>query len=242
VPSPVWQAATPGQPGMAGHVNQLLVTHPAVYVWAGALQAAQQTAGPGGAASNGTYLAQAFTTGSGQVTTGAVVVTAGFTGSPAPWGFSLQAGSGSFPSGTPLASAWLPPEFASASPGPVTLLLPASGLAASTQYWIVAAPQGTSSAYFTWAKSNQSSGAATSADGVTWAAQGYGLMFQVRDGAPAGLLTGITEDGGARSTVFLYAGGMVGAVLEFTAGQTAAGYAASARAASYSGPLLTGVA
>jgi hypothetical protein len=136
----------------------------------------------------------------------------------------------------------VPPGFAGTSAGAVTVLLPAAGLAASTQYWIAAAAQGDTSDHFTWAKSNQSSGAATSPDGVTWTAQSYGLLYKVYDGSLLPPLTGIYEDGGARTTVYLYSGGLVAGIKEFTVGQTASGYAASARALSYSDGQLTGAA
>lgn len=242
MPSPTWQAATTGQPGLAGAVNQLLTTHAVTYVYAGALAASQSTGSPGGAASNGLYVAQSFTTGSAQTTAGYVTVTVSFTGSPAPWGFSLQAGSAGAPSGTALASAWLPSDFTGATAEGVTVLLPATGLTSSSQYWIVAAAQGDSPDFFSWSKSNQTTGAATSPDGVTWTAQTYGLLYQVYDGTQQGVLTGIYEDGGARSTVYLYSGGLVAGIQEFTVGQTPAGYAASARSLTYSGGLLAKVA
>lgn len=228
---------------MAGHVNQLLTTHQVSYVYAGALASQQATAGVGSVATNGLYVAQAFTTASAQTTVGYIVLTVSFTGSPTPLGVSLQATSGSGPSGTALASAWLPSDFASSSPGAVTVLLPVTGLASSTQYWVVAAATGDGSDFFSWSKSNQSSGAATSPDGVSWTGQSYGLLFQVWDGTTAGGLTGVYEDSGARTTVYSYTGGgLVSRVQEFTLGQTASGYSASARTLSYSGSLMAGAA
>lgn len=242
MPSPTWQAPVSGQPGLAGAVNQLLTTHPATFVYAGVLAASETTGAPGTVASNGTWIGQSFTAGASQTTTGYVVLTVSFTGSPDPWEFSLQAGSSGVPSGTALASAWLPPAFTPASPGPVTVLLPASGLTSGAQYWIVAAAQGDANDCFTLSKSNQTSGAATSTDGTTWTAASYGLLYEVYDGSTNGNLTGIWEDSGARTTVFAYTGGLVTQVQEFTAGQTATGYAASSRTLSYSGGLLTGAA
>lgn len=232
----------PGQPGLAGQVNQFLTTHPATFVYQGVLQASETTGAPGTVASNGTWVAQSFAAGSSQVTTGHVVLTVSFAGSPDPWGISLQAGSSGVPSGTALASAWLPPAFTLASPGPVTVLLPATGLTPGAQYWIVAAAQGDASDYYAWSKSSQASGAATSADGTSWTAATYGLLYEVYDGSTSGYLTGIYEDSGARTTVYAYSGGLVSQVQEFTVGQTAAGYAVSSRALSYSGGLLTGAA
>lgn len=239
--SPVWLAATSGQPGQAGQVNQFLTTHPSTFVYQGALRTSSSTAGTGSVNSNGLYVAQSFTTASTQTTTGYVVLIMAATGSPAPWQVTLQQGSAGVPSGTALAAAQLGPAGIAGPSSSVTILLPASGLAASTQYWIVTEAAGDSSDYFSWFKSSSTSGAATSADGVTWTAASYGLLYQVYDGSPVGSLVGIYEDGGARSTVLSYSSGLVAGIAEITAGQ-AGGYAASERTLSYSGGQLTGIA
>lgn len=240
--APTWLAPTSGSSALAGSVTQLLATHAITYVWTGTEQANQSTAGSGGVNSNGLYMAQSFATAAGQTTTGYVVVTAAFTGSPSPWTLSIQASSAGAPSGTALASAAVPKEFLSGSASTQPVMLPVTGLTASTTYWIVAQAVGDVSDYFTWSKSNQVSGASTSANGTTWTAQAYGLLYQVWDQAAIQPLAGTWEDSGARWTALTYTAGQVTHLEEYTAGQTAAGYTASSRTLSYSSGLLTGVA
>lgn len=235
---PVWQAPVAGRPGLAGHVNQLLGTHPAQFLYAGTLQASA-TGGTGTVASDTSWLAQHFTTGSAQTAVGYVTFAGTVTGSPVPWTISLQADGGGMPSGTPLASVSVPSQFAAAT---VTALLPCA-VAAGTQYWIVAELTGDSTDYFTWAKSSAATGAMTAPDGATWTAAAYGLRFAVFDQALTGPPVGIVEDGGARFTVLTWtASAGPATVQEFTSGQTAAGYAESSRTLSYSGTVPTGAA
>lgn len=240
--TPTWLAATSGSPAKAGQVNQFLVAHQAQYVYAGAEQSSQGTAGSGGVNSNSLWIAQKFTAAAGQTTTGYVVLKLAVTGSPAAWTISLQADNGSgAPSGTPLVTTQIPKELVSAGSS-VTVLLPAAGLTAGAVYWVVAQAVGDSSDFFTWDKSNQTSGASTSPNGTTWTAQSYGLLFQVWDGTVTGALAGMFEDAGARWTLFSYASGLLSGVAEWTAGQTPAGYAWSSRSLTYSSGFLTGVA
>lgn len=240
--TPSWQAATTGQQGLAGHVNQVLVSHAVTAVYQGEAQASA-AAGSGSVSSNGSWLAQSFTTAAGQTAVGRVTVTCLVTGSPAPWTLSIQADSGSSsPSGTALASTAVPAEFAGVSLAAVSVMLPVSGLSAATPYWLVAEAAGDASDYFGWGKSAASSGASTSPDGVTWTAQAYGLAFATWDQSAVPPLAGTWEDSGARWTYLAYSSGVLSEVGEYTAGQTAAGYAVSTRAVSYSGNLLTGVA
>jgi hypothetical protein len=240
---PTWQAATAGLSALAGHVNQLLVSHAITYVWTGTQQAAQSTAGSGGTSSNSLWIAQSFATAAGQTTTGYVVVTASVTGSPAPWTFSIQANSSGAPSGTALTSAAVPKEFLTGSPAAQAVMLPVTGLTASTTYWIVAQAVGGVSDFFTWSKSNQTSGASTSSNGTTWAAQTYGLLYKVFDETPVMPLAGTWEDSGARWAALASNGsGQLTGIEEYTAGQAANGYAASARTLTYVNGLLTGVA
>jgi hypothetical protein len=241
VPAPAWSAATAGFSGLAGQVNQFLTTHAATCVYTGNQTAAQATAGAGGVNSNGLWIAQSFATAAGQTTTGYVVVTADFTGTPGPWTVSIQASSAGAPSGTPLVSAVVPKEFLSGSPAAQPVMLPVTGLTASATYWIVAQAAGDVSNYFTWSKSNQVSGASTSPAGSVWTAQAYGLLYKVFDGNPVQPLAGTWEDSGARWTVLSYTAGQLTMIEEYTAGQAANGYTASARTLSYNGGTLTGV-
>ena len=234
----MWQAPVQGGQALAGHVNQLLGTHPTTFLYEGTLQASVTT-GSTGVASNGLWLAQSFTTGASQAAVGYVTFPAGVTGSPAPWTISVQADAGGMPSGTPLASVQFPKELAASQ---VTALLPCA-VTASAQYWIVAQAAGDSGDYYSWGKSSASSGCVTAPDGRTWTAQTFGLRYSVYDQSPSGPLIGIVEDSGARCTLLGW-GGSAGptAIQEFTMGQTSTGYAESSRVLSYSGGLLTGIA
>ena len=223
-------------------MNQFLTSHSAAFVQAGTRQAAQTTAGSGFASSPNLWIAQSFTTSAGQTATGYVVLTASVAGTPVPWSISIEASSSGTPSGAPLASTPVPYQFVPATSGLVTVILPVSGLTASTTYWLVAAAAGDVSDYFEWYKSSATSGAATSVDGSSWSPQAFGMLYQVYDNSLTPPWTGIWEDGGARWTSYGYSSGRVSAVSEFTSGQTPAGYVASVRSLSYSGSLLTGVA
>jgi hypothetical protein len=241
--APVWLGATTGFSGQAGQVNQFLAAHQVTYVYAGVQKAAQNTAGSGGLTSASHWLAQSFTTAAGQTAAGYVAVNAWFSGAPAvTWNFSIQASVLSAPSGTPLVSASVPKEFLALTAGQLNVMLPVTGLTASTGYWIVAAQAGGGSDWFAWGKSNQVSGCSTSPDGVTWTAQGEGLLYQVYDQTPALPLTGTWEDSGARWTALSYTSGLATGLREYTAGQSADGYTAANRTLSYSSGLLTGVA
>lgn len=239
--APAWLAATAGQQAVAGQVNQFLASHATAYVYQGAEQASA-AAGSGSVSSDGLWIAQAFTTGSSQTAAGRILVTAAVTGSPVPWALSVQATSGSAPSGTALASVQVPAEFMSGTAASVQVILPVSGLAASTGYWLVAEAAGDASDYFSWSKSAAASGASTSPDGTTWTAQPYGLAYAVYDQSAILPLAGTWEDSGARWMSLASTGGQVTGISEFTAGQTAAGYTASVRALSYSSGVLAGVA
>lgn len=246
---PTWQAATSGQPANAGHVNQLLGTHASTLLYAGVQTAAQTTAGTGGVSSNGLYIAQSFTTASTQTAVGYVeaqILSVGGATSGSQLGpatLSLYANSAGAPTGSPLVSVTAPVEYVLNAPLWITLPLPATGLAGATTYWLVLAAAGNATYYYQWNKSNQTSGASTSPNGVTWTAQAYGLLYQVYDQTPTGLLTCTWEDAGARWTWNGYGTtNLITQYAEYTAGQTTAGYLQSFRTLSYTNGLLTGVA
>lgn len=223
-------------------MNQFLAAHAVTYLYQGSQKAAQITSAAGTQASNGLYIAESFTTASGQTVTGYVMVYAAVTGSPAPWVISLQADNSGAPSGTVLSSSAVPKEFVTGIGGWVSVPLPATGLSAITRYWIVAAAVGDSGDKFTWQKSNQSSGCSTSTNGSTWTAQAFGLMYQVFDQTATLPLAGTWEDSGARWTWLSYSSGLITGTQEYTQGQIANGYTAAQRTLSYSSGLLTGVA
>lgn len=246
--TPTWQAATSGQPALAGHVNQLLGSHATTYLYTGVQTAAQTTAGTGTVGTNGTYIAQSFTTAAGQTSIGYVIARISSGGATSgsqlgPTTLSLYANSAGAPTGSPLASVTMTAEYVAAAPSFVTYPLPVTGLTASTTYWLVLAPAGNATYSYLWWKSNQTSGASTSTNGTTWTAQTYGLLYQVYDQTATGLLTCTWEDTGARWTWSGYGTtNLLTQYAEYTGGQTTAGYLQSFRTLSYTNGLLTGVA
>jgi hypothetical protein len=244
--TPTWQAATTGQAPLAAHVNQYLGTHTMQVLYTGTQRAAQSTAGSGTVTTNGTYLAQSFTTALGQTAIGYVVIQLAANTSTganlAPTTVSIQANSSGAPSGTALVSATVTAEYVFNGPTLIVVPTPVGGLTASTTYWIVVAAAGNATYSYNWAKSNQTSGASTSANGTSWTAQTYGFIFQVYDQAVTGQQTATWEDAGARWTwTGRSATGLVNAYAAYTAGQTPAGYLQSYRAFTTSNGLLTAV-
>lgn len=235
---PTWLGATANQPAQAGQANQFLGAHPNTFLYAAAVQAQANTAGTGSQGSSASWLAQSFTTAVGQTQIGRVVLQLAVTGSPAPVTISIYASSGGLPTGAALVSTALPAEFVAASAGAVSIPLPLT-VTASTQYWIVMSEIGSGGAQYSWSKNNVGSGAATSANGTTWAAAAYGLMYQVYDQTASGLLTHTWEDSGARWTWLGYnASNQLTALREYTVAQ-ASGYVQANRALTYSGNQLT---
>ena len=238
---PSWLGATAGQPAQAGQANQFLGAHPATYLYAAALQVQANTAGSGSQGTSTQWLAQSFTTAAAQTAVGRVVLQLAVTGSPSPGTVSIYASSGGLPTGSPLVSTALPKEFVGGSAAAVSIPLPLT-VTASTQYWIVVSEVGSAGNLFSWSQNNVGSGAATSTNGTSWTAAAYGLMYQVYDQSASGLLTHTWEDAGARWTSLGYNGtSQLTALKEYTAAQSS-GYLQSARALTYSGSLLTGIA
>lgn len=252
--TPTWQAATSGQPALAGHVNQFLGTHGSTILYDAVQQAGNTTTGSTSTNSNGIYIAQSFTTGASQTAIGYIIApidspTTSSGSVLAPTTLSLYANSAGAPTGSALVSVTVTAEYAYIAGGSggsdtrVVFPLPITGLTANTQYWLVLAPAGNSTNHFTWFQSTAGSGASTSTNGTTWTTQAYGLRYQVFDQTASGLLKCIWDDAGARwlaftrnsvSNIQLYP--------EYTAGQTTAGYVQSVRNLSYTNGLLTGVA
>lgn len=236
---PAWQGAGSGQPLLAAQANQFLVTHTSTEIYTGAVFSSQSTAGSGAVDGNGLWIAQSFTPATAQ-SAGRVVLTLAVTGSPAAVSVSIQSDNAGAPSGSALVTAVLPREFVPASAGAVSVPLPCA-LAASTPYWVVLAAAGDVSDFYAWSKSNQVSGASTSTDGVTWSAQGYGLLYSLSNQAIVQPLVHTWEDGGARWTTRAYAAsGALSSLEEYTAAQ-AGGYVASARTFGYGNGLLVSV-
>lgn len=237
---PSWLGATSGQSAQAGQVNQFLGAHAVTYLYTATQKAAQSTAGSGAVNSNSLWIAQSFATAVGQTAVGRVVLTLAVTGSPAPLTVGLYATSAGAPTGSALVSTAVPKEFLTGSATALSIPLPAT-VSASTTYWIVTTAVGDPSDLYSWSKSNQTSGASTSANGTTWSAQTYGLLYQVYDQTASGSLTHSFEDSGARWTGLTYNGfNQVTKLQEYTVAQ-ASGYVESSRTLSYSGASLTGV-
>jgi hypothetical protein len=237
---PAWLGATAGSPAQAGQVNQFLGAHPATVLYAAVQQAAQNTAGSGAQNSNGTWIAQSFTTGAAQTALGRVVLTLADTGSPAPLTVSLYANSGGNPTGAALVSTSVPKEFLTGSAAALSIPLPAT-VTALTTYWIVTTAVGSVGNLYSWSKSNQVTGCSTSSNGTSWTAQAFGLLYQVYDQTGSGNLTHTWEDSGARWTGLTYTSNQISGLVEYTAAQ-ASGYIESNRALTYSSGQLVGVA
>jgi hypothetical protein len=249
--TPTWSAATTGSTPQAGHINQLLGTHATTLLYTGTQTAAQTTAAGTATNSNSLYIAQSFATTGGQTQVGYVqlyldsaVASGGNLGTIT---VSLYANSAGAPTGSPIVTTTATTEYVNAISGAstttfVTYPLPAT-VSPSTTYWIVTAPAGNGSFFYTWKRSTQVSGASTSSNGTSWTAQAYGMVFKVFDQTAANPLVATWEDAGARWTWrSTNTSGQIAQYAEYTAGQTAAGYLQSFRTLSYTNGLLTGVA
>lgn len=237
--TPAWLAATAGQPAKASQVNQFLGAHATTYLYQGVLGDFRNVSGSGAINANGIYLAQKFTTGSGQTTVGYVecdISGGGPAGSQMT--LSIYASSGGAPTGSPLVSVTASVDYVAFAPTFVTFPLPITGLTPSTVYFLVISPCGTN---FPWFLSNQTSGAYTSSNGTTWTAQTYGMLFFIFDQTATGPLTCTWEDSGARWTWINWSGTLLHQLSEYTAAQNS-GYLQSDRTLNYSGWTLNGVA
>lgn len=238
---PIWLGATAGQATQAGQISQFLGAHAATYLYAGTLHAQANTAGSGSSGSNGQWLAQSFTTASGQTQVGRVVLTLALAGSPAPTTIGIYASSGGLPTGSALASTPLPKEFVPGTATAISIPVPCT-VTALTQYWIIMSAAGSSGNQYSWSLNNVGSGAAISTNGTTYTSQAFGLMYQMFDQTVTGNLTHIWEDAGARWTYAGYnSSNQITKLEEYTVGQ-ASGYIEANRTLTYSGSSLIGVA
>lgn len=246
--TPTWSGATAGNRALAGQINQFLGTHATTYIYTGTSIAAQLTTGAGSTASDNLYVAQSFTTGT-NTAIGRVILAVAITGTPNPLTLSVQANNSGAPSGTPLVVTIIPPSLYSGSATSVSIPLPVTGLTASTTYWIVANAVGDVSDFFSFSRSNQTSGASTSPTGVTWTAQTYGLIYSVFNQGMNLPLTHTWEDSNARWTgLTSNANGTIATITECTTAQlsgTTPQYVYSKRTLSYTAttpPRVTGIA
>lgn len=249
-----WLGATSGQPPKAAQINQFLGVHAETNLYAAVQKSSSTTLTATATTSNGTYIAQSFTTAAGQTAIGYVIISFN---SPIASGtnlgtatLSLYANSAGAPTGSALISTTLTAEYAfDASSGGgggstafVIYPLPITGLTASTTYWLVTAPAGTSGNHYHWYQTTAGSGASTSTNGTSWTAQTYGLGYQVFDQTASGMLTATWEDSGNRWTAYTYnTSGTIATLGEYTIAQNS-GYVQGFRTFTYSNGQLTKVA
>jgi hypothetical protein len=250
VNTPVWQAPSAGFAGNAGHVNQFLGSHAARVVYNGGTVTTQQATGSANyVSSQGTFMSQTFTVPGGQTAIGSINLQINAVGgSPTlplipQLTVGLYASSSGLPTGSAIVSATLQSTYIYSAPFWVNVALPLSPVTSGSIYAIVLSSAGTASHYYAVQRSNQTSGAATSPDGVTWTPQAYGFMYQVLDqsGSASGPVQTIYEDNGARVVQFFYnTNGTISKVVETTLSQSSSAPLISTRNLSYVTGLLTG--
>lgn len=237
-----WLGATSGQPPLAQQPNSYLGIHATKYIYAGNQVASQTTSAAGGTTSNGTWVAQSFSTGSstsiGRIVMGLSANTA-LGANLGAMTIGIYANSAGAPTGAALLTVKATAEYVNPAPSLVMFPMPLTGLTTSTTYWIVMQPAGNGTYFYTWNKSNQVSGTSTSANGTAWTAQAYGSLFQVYDGTATGSLEALWEDNGARWELFYYAtpGPEISNIGQYTTSQNS-GYQQGYRTFSYVNGIL----
>lgn len=250
--TPTWNATVSGESGNAGQINQFLGAHTSTWEYAngGVLQAQQSTAVAIYQSTYQTYLSQVFTTGAAQTAIGQVKLRVSVVNGSAisqvipPLTLSLYLDSGGIPTGSLLSSISIDEISVAVSTAWLTLPLNVNGLTPSTAYNLVLSPQGTSTTYYVWQQSNQTFGAATSGDGVTWNMQSYGFTYQIYDTSANGstLISFLVDDAGARQVqVVTNALGQVTQLIERVQIPNGS-FFTSTRNLTYTTGLLTGVA
>lgn len=246
---PVLTGAQVGFSAQSGQINQFLASHNALFQYSGQSIASQQGTGSGVYIDTlNQWLSQPVVTGSSQTDIGGVglqLSTIG--GSPTltlipALTVGLYADSGGFPTGSAIATGTVTGQYVYSSSFWVDIPLFTSGLTPSTTYHLVTPITGTTGHYYVWQESNQTSGAATAPDGVTWTSQNFGLMYQIytQDGS-TGNLTSISEDNGNLITQFTYNTlGQIATVTQITILQDGSTLQSSGTL-SYTNGLFTGV-
>lgn len=244
---PTLQAAASGQPGNAGLINQFLASHNAQFVWSGQALISSQSTGSGVYQSTQSqWLAQTIVTGNSQTLIGSVSLQlSAVGGSPtsaliAPLTVGLYADASGLPTGSALATATVSSQYVYSQPFWMNVPLAAT-VTASTTYHLVTNLVGTSGHYYVWQQSNQTQGAATAPDGVTWTGQAFGLMYEVFDQTASGQLSAISEDSGQVITTLTYNSlGQIATITEYAVTQNSSSITSSG-ILSYTNGLLTGV-
>jgi hypothetical protein len=249
--TPVFQAATIGYEGNAGHVNQFLTPHTSTFIYTGTVLQGSSAAGSSVYLNtNDQFISQQFTTGTAQTAISQIWIQVSSVGGSAitdnidPLVVSIYADSGGFPTGSALATSFLTETAIYASGFWVVFLIPVSGLSAATPYHIVTSPAGVSGVkYYVWQESVTPGGALTSSDGADWTFEPFGLMYQVYDQTASGLLQYVVSDNGLRKTTYGYPGSssLISSITEYTVDQTGTSSVTYTRSLTYDGVLLTGV-
>lgn len=244
-------AATTGQPPLAQHINQLLTTHPTTFVYTGAQQQFNTTAGSTSTGTNNLWLAQKWNTQVSQTTLGYVAIALSTTATSgtvlAPTTVAIYTDNAGVP-GTSLFSITVTAEYANLATGGTpsnTLIVPCplTGLTAATNYWIVVTASTSAGGQFTWFRTTAVNGASTSPNGSTWTAQTYGFIFTIFDKTMASPLVAVLEDGTQRWQAIRYNANLeVANLAQYTGGQTATGYNQGYRTMTYTNGLLQGTA
>jgi YD repeat-containing protein len=246
---PAWQAATAGHAGQAGAVNQFLGAHTAVFSYGNALSQQQATGSAKYSSTQGQYLAQQITTSATQTQLSAIALQISTVGgsavsNPIPaLQVGLYANAGGVPTGAALATASVSCQYVYSEPFWVSIPLSKLTLTPSTTYHLVVSAAGDASHYYVWQRSNKTSGASTSANGTSWTAQGYGLMYQTFVPSTTGAqLQLITEDDGASWTSFAYDSlGQITTITRYTAAQDPNAPLLVTSTLTYTNGRLTGV-
>lgn len=240
--TPNWIGASTGSPQLAAQVNEFLGTHAATYVYTGTSFSSQGTVGTGGAATNGIWIAQSFTTGASTTTIGRVRLNVSYTGSPTPVTIGIYATSGTAPTGSALVSTVIPASYFTPTGATMSIPMPYAGLAVSTGYWIVVMAVGDASDFYSFNYTTQTSGVSTSTNGTSWTTTAHGLIYNCFDQSVIQPLAHTWEDGGVRWTA--YAVNSVNqptGLQEYTVAQAANDYVYSSRSMAYTNQDLISV-
>ena len=210
----VWQAATPGQGTLVGHVNQLLTTHAATFTYNGAVINTDPTL-TGDATSLGAGMLAQQVVISDPVNLGSVLLALGAVGAGQDALVTLQADAAGQPSGTPLVGCVVPPEWLSVgvADGPSTYVVPLAYALSAGTYWIVIQPGcnliGLADAFLQavagtddiqWTQTTGTGGAVYS--GGSWTDESYGFGVYLRDDTGT-LLSTIADDAVANVSYYL---------------------------------------
>ena len=181
-----WQAPTPGQATLVGHVNQFLTTHASQFFYDSGAAIVPVPTSVGAATALGSgMLAQTFTVAT-PVTSAYAVISLGAIGAGQDVLITLQADSGGNPSGIPLVGCVIPPEWmpSGIAVAVSTYLVPLPYALAAATYHIVVQPGSTLLAEFSQALAGvndvqwtQTTGTGAQVYNGSWTNESYGFSF-----------------------------------------------------------------